>query len=472
MDSAESSTLIAAPNDGGGEHQRMASRFTRVTVVGEGRQIDVSLPAQQAVLTLVPQLRALLSLRAERPGAPWTVATIANGILDPRRTLDDAGITDADVLYLAPPAEAPAPPFVEDVVDEVGVQLDTASGLAEGVEWQGTSRVAGCCALSAAVLAVLAILVFLGPADRVTIVAVLAGLGVLTAALCWPLRDRGAVWLAATSALSWTLAGWVAEPAAAGAGSATARGWSTAIGAGIGLTAFWLAGRRWHSLAALSVPLVPLSFLAALLQVGLPADRAAAVVLVLTLVVAGLAPQLAVAGAGLVPLLRTAEQGSRVTRSTLRGAVARGQVVLTGVVAGNALVAAVAVTVLLSSEGAAGPALGALGGVVFGLRSRAFTRSAQVLAMLVVPAAAGVSAAVALPGWAALSGQGAMWSAGAGILAVSLGIVGLGVAELDEVTAARLRQLFDVVEAVLVVAMLPLTLAVFDAYAWVRAVVS
>ncbi|MGH3933247.1 MAG: type VII secretion integral membrane protein EccD [Pseudonocardiaceae bacterium] len=448
----------------------MASRFTRVTVVGEGRQIDVSLPAQQPVLTLVPQLRALLSLRAERPGAPWTVATIANGILDPRRTLDDAGITDADVLYLAPPAEAPAPPFVEDVVDEVGAQLDDASQYTEGVEWQGTSRVTGCCAVGAAGLAVLAILVFRGPADRVTIVAALAGLGLLTAALCWPLRDRGAAWLAAASALSWTLAGWVAEPTAAG--SAAGRGWWTAIGVGIGLAAFWLAGRRWHSLAAMSVPLVPFSFLAAALQVGLPADRAAAVVLVLALVVAGLAPQLAVAGAGLVPLLRTAEQGYRVTRRTLRNAVARGQVVLTGAVAGNALVAAIAVTVLLSAEGAAGPALGALGGVVFGLRSRAFTRSAQVLAMLVVPAAAAVTAAIALPGWAALSGQAAMWSAGAGILVVSLGIVGLGIAELDEVAAARLRQLFDVVEAVLVVAMLPLTLAVFDAYAWVRAVVS
>ncbi|HEU0089678.1 MAG TPA: type VII secretion integral membrane protein EccD [Pseudonocardiaceae bacterium] len=448
----------------------MATRFTRVTVVGEGRQVDVSLPAQQPVLTLVPQLCALLSLRAERPGAPWTLATVTSGILDPHRTLDDAGVTDADVLYLAPPAEAPQPPFVEDVVDEVGTQLDNASQLAEGVEWQGTARVAGCCALAAAVLAAVALLVGFGAPDRLAALLGLAGLGLLTAILCWPLRDRGAVWLAAAGALAWALAGWTLGVPA---GSLAVPGWTTAIGAGIGLTTFWLTGPRWHSLAAGGLTLAPLAFLGAVLQAGLPAERTAAVMLVVALFVAGLAPQFAVAGAELVPLLRAVEEGNRVTRRALSDAVRRGQVVLTGVVTGNAVVAALAVSILLSSGAVAAATLGALGGVVFGLRSRAFTRAAQVLPMLAVPTAAAAAAvAVTLPGWAALPTGPAVWFGAAGLLVVGLALVGLGVGQLGEVPAARLRRLLDIVEAVAVIAVVPLTLGVFDAYAWVSEIVS
>lgn len=457
----------------------MASRFTRVTVVGEGRQVDVSLPAQQPVLTLVPQLCALLSLHAARPGNPWTMATIAGGILDPRRTLDDAGITDADVVYLAPPAEAPKPPFVEDVVDEVRSLLDNASGLSDGVEWQGIPRVAGCCALGAAVLAGLALLVSVATPDRGVAAAALVGVGLLAAALCRPLRDRGAVWLAAVGTLAWTLAGWSlgggalgfaapGDPGTAVAGSASTLAWTTAVGAGLGLTTFWAAGRRWHSLAAAGLTLAPLALLAVLLAVALPADRAAAAMVVVTLVVAGVAPQLAVANAGLVPLLRASEDGTRVDRSSLVGVVRRGHVVLAGVVPANALVAAVAVAVLVSSDGVVGPALGALGGLVFALRSRAFTRSAQVLPMIAVLATGAAAAAVALPGVLRLSELAAVGAAGGGLLVVSLAIVGLGVGRLGDVAAARLRRVLDVVEAVAVIAVLPLTLAVFDAYAWVR----
>ncbi len=461
----------------------MATRFTRVTVVGDERQVDVSLPAQQPVLTLVPQLCSLLSLRAERPGSPWTVATIAGGILDPRRTLDDAGITDADVLYLAPPAEAPEPPFVEDVVDEVGAQLDNASRLSEGVEWKGTSRVVGCAALGAAVLAGLAWLLALPALDRASAAAALVAVGLLAAALGRPLRDRGAAWLAGAGALAWTLAGWtlgglalgdraVGEQGVAFTEVAAFRGWTTAAGAGIGLVTFWLAGRRWHSLGAAGLALAPPALLAALLDVVLPADRVAAVMVVVALVVAGVAPQLAVANAGLVPLLRTAERGTRVTRSTLVDVVRRGQVVLTGVVPGNALVAAIAVAVLLASGGVAGPALGAVSGLVFALRSRAFTRSAQVLPMLAVLAAAATTTAVTLPAKVQLSGRAAVWTTGIGLLLVGVAIVGLGVGQLGDVAAARLRRVFDVLEVVAVIAVLPLVLAVFHTYGWVRHFVS
>jgi hypothetical protein len=160
--------------------------------------------------------------------------------------------------------------------------------------------------------------------------------------------------------------------------------------------------------------------------------------------------------------VRAGEQGAGVPRTTLSEAARTGQLVLTGVVAGAAAVAAGAAATLLLADGVAAPLLGAVLAAGCALRARAFTRAGQVLPLLAVGVVGAVTAAAALPVGLGLA---------AGVL-VALAVLGFGLGRLGPVGAARLRRLAGVAETLAVVATVPLALAVFDAARAVRDLVS
>ncbi|MEV7331044.1 type VII secretion integral membrane protein EccD [Micromonospora sp. NPDC093244] len=437
----------------------MATRFTRVTVVAGGRSLDISLPAARPVLEFVPQMCELLSLAPEAAGR-WQLSTVGSGGLDPRRSLDEAGIIDAETLYLTPPEQAALPPLVDDVVDEVRTELD-----GDGSEWRDSARMTGSAALAGVVvltttyaLATMPVPVAVAPALLFTVAALAALVGRVLGAPAGTL-------LMAAAVPAWLVAGVMLARAAGWPESA----WFTtgALGAGVGAALFALVGERWYGVAAGGFAVTVLGGLGtALLAAGLDPQQVAAVGSVVVVFAVGLAPQLALGSAGLVDLLRRQEESQWVGRHLVAAAVRRGQSVLSGVVVGVALAATAACVVLLTGPAGVGVVLGGVLALVFALRSRVFTRTGQVLPMLVPPVTA---ATVGVLGGVRLTGADeavTAWLTVAGALVVAAVVLGAGRPRLDDVGAARLRQLFDLAEVLAVVSLAPLVIAVFGGFAW------
>ncbi|MFC7547914.1 type VII secretion integral membrane protein EccD [Plantactinospora sp. GCM10030261] len=436
----------------------MANRFTRVTVVADGRGVDLSLPATRPVLEYLPQVCDLLSMPPQTTGR-WTLSTVSAGTLDPRRTLDECGIADADTVFLSPPEAAPLPPVVDDVVDEVESRLD-----GDGSEWTGRSREAGCAGLAGVVVLVLTgVFGVLPPTATVALgLAVVATVAVLLGR--W-LVGTGGAWLIGAAVPAWLV---VAGTAVAAAGWGRPAALAAALaGAGAGATAFALAGPRWSPLVAAGVPVATLGALATgLFAGGLAPERVAAVGAVVLVFAVGLAQQAALGSSGLVRLIREQEDGRWVARDDVGAAVRRGQGVLTGALLGVAVLACCTCAVLAASgQGPAG-ALALVLGVVFALRARLFTRTWQVVPMLLPPVTVAAVGVTLGPWQLASTGDGAALMAAVGALLLVGVLVGAGRARMDEVAAARLRQLLDMLEMLAVVALVPLVIAVFGGFDW------
>ncbi|MFD7653972.1 EsaB/YukD family protein [Actinosynnema sp. NPDC059797] len=442
-----------------------------MTVMADGRQADVSLPAQQPVVTLIPQLRALLSLKAEPPGGPWTLSTTAHGILNPERSLDDAGIIDAAVVHLTPPQEAPEPPFVEDVVDEAAARLDGARTVGEGLEWVGDARVAGMSALAAAVLVFSALLCTTVADSGPLVFAVLIILGVVTTGLTRLLPRRGGMFTALAGVPVWALAGWCGsmnwgyDPVVTVAVST--------VGVGIAFLPFTLLGGRYLAVGIAGGVLGSSSLLVVILVVvGLPLDRTIAVTTVLLLVVIGLAPQFAVANSGLVDLIRAEERAEQVRRAGLTRSVAVGQSLVSGIAAGTAVAASVAVAVLLLQPGVPAPALGATTALIFALRSRAFTRAEHVFPILVVATTGLATAAAVTPPRLGLAAVGGTFLTTGLLVAAVVAILALSAIRLGDITAVRLSRMANALETIAMILLVPLVFLVFDAYDFARRLVA
>ncbi|MEV4826645.1 type VII secretion integral membrane protein EccD [Micromonospora sp. NPDC049274] len=437
----------------------MATRFTRVTVVAGGRSLDISLPAARPVLEFVPQMCELLSLAPETAGR-WSLSTLGGGGLDPRRSLDEAGIIDAETLYLTPPEQAPLPPFVDDVVDEVQATLD-----GDGSEWRDTARLTGTAALAGVVVLTLTYALTTMPVPEAAAPALLATVAAL-AVLAGRVRGApGGTLLTAAALPAWLVAGVALARAADWPESA----WFTAgaVGGGLGAALFALVGERWYGVAAGGVAVAVLGGLGtALLAAGLDVQQAAAVGSVVVVFAVGLAPQLALSSARLVDLLRRQEESQWVGRHLVAAAVRRGQAVLSGAVVGVALAATATCVVLLTGPAGVGVVLGGVLGLVFALRSRVFTRLGQVLPMLVPPVTTATVAVLGVVRLADADDVVTAWLTAVGALVVAAVVLWAGRPRLDDVGAARLRQLFDLAEVLAVVSLAPLVIAVFGGFDW------
>ena len=126
-----------------------------------------------------------------------------------------------------------------------------------------------------------------------------------------------------------------------------------------------------------------------------------------------------------------------------------------GIVWAGAGLGAAACWVLVTSSSTAGaeagwtaPALGALGGLIFGLRSRMFSRAQHVGTMLAVVAIVLVAVAVRAPTWLGLPDP-----RGPALTVIILALIGLlgvasGLGSLREVPGARLQRALERLELV------------------------
>jgi type VII secretion integral membrane protein EccD len=436
----------------------MATRFTRVTVTGEDRQVDVSLPAAGPVAEQLPMVLRLLSVPPAPTPRRWVLSTPELGVLPRDRSLDESGILDGMVLHLTEAQDAAESPFVDDVEAAAG---DSAATIAAFTAENRRSGIAG---LLAVILAVACLVSALAPNPLSWLGAALTAMLALTIGAL--VAQRGGAFAAALAVPAAAIMVYAVEPKPDGftgadlmlvltAGSLALVGYglvrqaSAATAGGIAATVLSIAG--WVGLYS-----------------GLPAYRMAGLLVLLAIVGCGLAGQWALGGAGLVNLLVADERGEKVPRLAVTESVRRGEAIATGVVWACSLAAAISLLVLMrtqlpGSRAWIPPVFGAVAAVVFGLRSRMYSRLRQVTPMLGVTVIGAAAVAGMVPTWTSMtSPQGSAAVTLGLLLLAAVVLAATGFSSLTEVPRARSRRLLEGLEFLAVLAVVPGLILLFD----------
>lgn len=441
----------------------MARTFTRLTFAGPSGRADMSVPDDLPVALLVQQVRELVRAPA---GARWVITHPLMGDLAPELTLRDAGVLDGELLYLRQPGDAYRPPYAEDVAEEAGdsdprywspAATRTVMTVAAAV-WLGLAAPVVLWSYGAAAsMPFLAMTVAVLLAGALT--GRLTGQHDVTAALGWPLAPAAG-----------SLAAAVGTQVDASAPLMTA-GVAGATGVAMGVTALLLTEQQreaaWTVLLGVVVTAVTLVVWGDLMAVGLPGDRAAAVVGLAVLAAMSFLPRLATQLTGLGRLADAAAEGDPVRRERVRHAARQSRAVLSGLLTGCGLSIVVMVAVL-ALGGAWQRGLGVLLAVALLLRARRYSRPAHVLP----PAVSGLAALAALAGGALWATEGLTAAVTTSVaLATGLILVAAALVELAPSARARVRIALDRAETVVLLVSGIAAFGVFNAFAWAYAVV-
>jgi len=488
----------------------MSAGLARVTVSSPQRRVDVALPETVALAELLPELLShageALADAGEQHGG-WLLRRADGRVLALRTSLAAQGVRDGEVLHLVP-ARADWPELeYDDVVEAIA-----AGARRQGVGWSGpATRVAGLGTAGVALATGLAAVLRAGPPWPVPAAVALGTAAVLLVAGVLAARAYGAAGVGAT------LAGYALPYAFAGgllllAGSARPAGPGGAAGSGGPVPAGSAVSAVFGAPQLLvgSVALVLAALLGAMAAgaelrvfvagvsagavgavgalVALWSDAsgasgpAVAAAVVLTLLVVGVAgvPLLAIRLGRLpVPAVATpadlADSGrglpAQPDRAQVFAAVAQADEMLTGMLLGLAVCGAAAGAVLAFSAGFAGRLLVAVAAVAFLLRARLFVTVRQRLPLLGL----GVFGLAALAGSAAFGARPAGYPAAA--LVALLVVAALVVAVAGTRYAVRapspyLGRAADLLDAVCVVAVLPIACAVLGLYSLVSRLIT
>ncbi|MFI9806669.1 type VII secretion integral membrane protein EccD [Streptomyces sp. NPDC052301] len=433
-----------------------------MTLIGERRRVDLVLPSREPVGVLLPEAMRLLDDRVGARPESRHLVTADGSALAHDATLESAGVPDGAVLRLVRVEESPSAPVIHDVSDEVADDLDLRAW-----RWRPAARrvVAGSAtafwALAAGVLA-RGHFALSGVADALLLVAAVAAVG---GVLCGRLDRRGlAVTLLTTAGALGALGAWTAADASDRSGAVrlaavtgavavtlALAGWFTPLGRGALIGAGSLA-------ACLGLWEMVLAF-----QDGAGTatqqTRSGALLAVVSVVVLGLLPRLALTGAGLTRLDDQRTGGASVSRyqvGTALAAAHRGLLIATVVLGVSA---AAGGWLLLRTATVWTVPLAVVVMLALALRTRAFPLTAEVVTLFAA------SAAVALRAVGLWLGH-ARAAFGPVVVLALLAVVPLAVLTVDpaEHVRVRLRKLGDVVESVAVVALFPLTIGVFGVY--------
>ncbi|NDI46658.1 type VII secretion integral membrane protein EccD [Goekera deserti] len=449
--------------------------FCRITVATAQTRADLSVPSVVPVVAVMPTVLRFVGQPLDRSGtagAPhggWGLRDLDGRALDLSQSLAGNGVRDGDVLVLGPRTDPVDEPLFDDVVELVG-----ADGVRE--RWSvADRRAAAGAACVAAVLLALAVLAT-GPRHGVVEAAATVTAGVLL------LLGGGALARAAGDVAAGVLAAGLAVPAVGvGAALVPDEPWGAnrvlvglaaalvvavvvpgVVGGGEPVAAGWGLGLL---LAGMSLTV------GVLLDAG--AVQAAAIAAPLGLAVTTLLPVASLRLAGVQrPRLATSPTELRgldaaVDVERTRHRVRTARALLVGSSAGALTVTVVGVGVLAADPSAWSLGLVAALLVALVLRARLYSSRAAVgVTVLAALAAVVVAAGSALLSWGA--GQAGS-TAGLGVLLPALlllGLLGLVVGTSAGRTGGTPRggRLLDLLEFLVLLALPPLVLGVWDVY--------
>lgn len=440
--------------------------FSRVTVLAPGVRVDVALPSDVAIADLMPNLFDLTGVAAGDGGAGhggWGLSRIGEPELDASRSLAGLGVTDGVLLHLRPRTERPPAPIFDDVVDAIAATTAETNGL-----WD--RRLGHHLGLGLAALAfVLTGVALLQAAEQRTAVQFGGGLAVLLIAIGASIaRARGDLPTAVVVAAG-------ALPLAAAAGLRGTGEFLTMDSLLLGSSALFVAS----VLALVAVGAGGAVFLTGA-TVGLLAGLACllgtvgnhpglsvaagtiCVAIGLLLFVPRLGARLAALPLPLVPTSAadlTDEPDPDFQEVVRRTVTAQGY--LTGMYAGIGVVVLACVLQLFNSDNGWARLLAVVCTGVLLLRSRALSRTPHVLALLLSGSASALG--LLLFTSTRVGSDLAEWVPVAGVLLAGLALL-LGVVFPRRRFAPGSRRLVDALEALLIVTLLPVALAVMDLY--------
>ncbi|MEU3742910.1 type VII secretion integral membrane protein EccD [Streptomyces sp. NPDC032198] len=435
--------------------------LSRVTLVGEQRRVDLVLPSQEPVGLLLPEVLRLLDDQAVGQPMLRHLVTADGSALAHDSTLESAGISDGAVLRLVRAEDAPSAPVVHDVADEAADDLDVRAW-----RWRPASRrvVAGSATV---VWALVAGVLARGEFELVDVGNVLVGVAVLvgiagvvlgrmkrralsaTLIVCAGTLGAFGVWTLADAHV-WSGAARLAGVSLAGMLVLLFLGWFSPLGRGGPIGAAVMLGCLvlWEASVALEDGA----------HAATGQARMGSLLAVVSVVVLGVLPRIALMASGLSGLDDRRSGGSSVSRhrvGTALTATHRGLAVATVVLAVSAAGAGV---MALAAPTVWTVLLAVVTAVVLALRARAFPLVAEVVALF----AAAAVVVVALVGvWLGRSSGGGPLALLAGLALAPLVVLAVQPAEHVRV---RLRRFGDVLESVGVIALLPLVIGVFGVY--------
>jgi len=422
--------------------------FSRVTLIGSSRRVDVSLPEGVPVAELLPELVRMLDESSDGAPARWALVRVGGQALDPERSLAEQEVASGTMLFLRDQALEITPPVVDDFAQQVAVAVDAESGqwAADMFHWIAAGAAAACLfvagvalllagekGLWAAVAVAGAAVTSLGAVTLVRLAGRrgLAGLLVYGSLPLWAASGEGLAAIAtadATGALAAALAG-------------------TGLGAGVA----WLVSGDLALVASggvMAAALPPAVVLAGCDVFGHGVVAGAAVDCPVGLALIALAAPLAARLTGVTD----------AAAPSLEERVARGRRVLGAIVAGTAVMVAASTTVLAVAGGWFAWSLVAVTACGMAAQSRHYRFLAEVAPLLAAALASLLVLEIPLLVHAGL-GVAATVLIGDGLV---LGAVA-GLVRVWSLPAALIRRL-RLVEWVAIAASVPLALGALGTY--------
>lgn len=435
------------------------AHLSRVTLVGERRRADIVLPSDTPIGHMLPDILQLLDDRAASRPMTRQLITSDGSALPHDSTLASAGIADGAVLRLVRSHAAPPAPVVHDVTDQVADDLDLRAW-----RWRPAARRAGAGAATVVLTVITALLARREFALDALVGALAAGTLVLAAAGALTARiGRGnrslATALLLTSCGLGVLTAWTAADAHDWAGTARLATVAAALVLTLVLLGYFSPLGRGGLIGAMAIAVITAVWeVAAVLQGDLA--RLGAVMAVVSVVLLGMLPRIALMASGLTALDDRRSGGVSVSRHEVGNALAathRGLALATLVTAVSAAAAGWLLTTAAEPT-AWNVTTAVLVAVVLLSRARAFPLVAEVVALFTAAAVLIVRLAVL---WMRHGG-------GVGPLvllctAAMLPLLVLAV-EPPEHVRVRLRRTADLAESMGVVALFPLAVGVFGVY--------
>jgi type VII secretion integral membrane protein EccD len=436
----------------GSARGRTMTEFTRLTVIGSARKADLVVPNDEAVAGLVPRLMGLLDEPTGTVVRPLTLVRSTGEQLDVALTIADQQVSDGELLRLVRSDDAPPPPEVADVTDVLGETLRDRSGLWSTFARELTGAIAigvlGCALAGQLpagplplVLAVLLLSLGAAIAGRMStrwicVALTAAALGVAAAAvwtfsstlgLSLPLRLSAAI-------LGFAALGWICLGLGYGQGLRSRQAW-------------------FGSLVGIPVSMLPLI----MVLLGARSEAAAAVTAAVSVVVCGVLPRLALVASGLTGLDDQVVEGNPRRRDDVSLTVNDAYRLLSWVTFAVAIPIAVTSAVLLASGDLWAVWVGLVVIIVSALRTRAFPLAVQQMAIWSAVLAGLLGGLMGQP----RLGEPLVAGIVAGIAALVMIMV---LARPAAHQRAFLRRVGNVVEALAVIALIPLLLGMFDIF--------
>ncbi len=433
----------------------VTSRYTRITVVGSRRRIDLVLPSEETVGRLMPEVLHLLGDPPLGPAQRRQLARLDGELLAEDRSLASAGVEDGALLRVVASDELPPAPVIHDVTEEVVGDVDARAWRwgAGPRRWTLTAAVVGVAVLAANLMTTTLderpTMIALGVAAALLLVIG----GALARAVHEPLGTAvtlagGA--LAVDAALSapygravvvvGTLTGLAVAVLVLGLSTPLGRG--GVIGGGVALLVLlgWVGVDR----------------------LDLPAGRAGGVLALFSVILLGLLPRVALATSGLAGLDDRRARDEPVRRPTVAAAMAGAHRGLTLATIAVAASAGASGWLLLEQPGRWTVPLAVLLGVVLAARSRGFPLVGEVVAVLAATAAVVLAL---LATWLAEEpdARGSAALALIGIAAVAM--LALVVRPAEHLLAA-VRRVVDRLEGLATMAMVPVVVGAFGLYGY------